>query len=241
MLASLNWLRCSISLLVALTLITLVGTTTAGEHDALAQVRINLDSEDYEQARTLLEAEVQRDDPSTLGEAAYLLGLIFDEGLGVEPGLDPTLRWYRVSAEQGYAPGQYAFGTLYRNGRGLETDMTTAIEWFERAAAQDDPTALTALGELFERGMGVPIDVNKAITYYRRGAQAGSGAAQNALGVLYLIGKGVEKDRARAYAWFDAANTRGDLQAAANLEWLEPRLTDTERQRAADLEGQLFR
>ena len=81
--------------------------------------------------------------------------------------------------------------------------------------------------------------MDKAIQYYRRGAQAGSGAAHNALGVLYLIGKTVEKDRARAYAWFEAANALGDPQAAANLEWLDPRLTDAERQRAEDLRGRL--
>ena len=43
-------------------------------------------------------------------------------------------KWYRKSAEQGYAESQYMLGTMYQYGWGVTKNNTEAIDWYKKAA-----------------------------------------------------------------------------------------------------------
>jgi TPR repeat protein len=45
-----------------------------------------------------------------------------------------ALKWFRKSADQGYASAQYALGCIYANGDGVTIDPVEAAKWFRKAA-----------------------------------------------------------------------------------------------------------
>ena len=47
-----------------------------------------------------------------------------------------AVKWYRLSADQGYAWAQYNLGWMYANGRGVPEDRVSAYMWFNLAASQ---------------------------------------------------------------------------------------------------------
>ena len=57
-----------------------------------------------------------------------------------------AVRWYRLSADQGYAAAQYNLGRLYAYGYGVGQDRVEARKWITRAADQDYPHAKQMLG-----------------------------------------------------------------------------------------------
>jgi TPR repeat protein len=56
-----------------------------------------------------------------------------------------AVKWYRKSAERGYAEAQYRLGFLYEYGRGVPRDIKEARNWYKKAASQGDISAKTAL------------------------------------------------------------------------------------------------
>ena len=46
-----------------------------------------------------------------------------------------AVRWYRKSADQGEAVGQYNLGRMYDGGKGVAQDYVQAHVWFELSAA----------------------------------------------------------------------------------------------------------
>ena len=57
-------------------------------------------------------------------------------------------RYYKLSAEQGWTPGERELGRCYQIGDGVEADVQEAKHWYMRAAAKGDEFAKTKLAEL---------------------------------------------------------------------------------------------
>ena len=62
------------------------------------------------------------------------LGNAYRDGNGVRQGNLEAIRWYRASADLGYAAGQYSLGIVYRSRN--PPDYTKALRWFKQAAEQ---------------------------------------------------------------------------------------------------------
>ena len=58
-----------------------------------------------------------------------------DRGEGVLQSYDESIKWTRLSAEQGNSQTQYNLGAMYETGRGDARDMVEAHKWFNLAAA----------------------------------------------------------------------------------------------------------
>ncbi len=58
------------------------------------------------------------------------------------------MRWWRQSAEQGYALAQCIIGFAYDGDPATDEDKTEAIKWWRKAAAQGDEDARMKLDEL---------------------------------------------------------------------------------------------
>ncbi|MDR2750569.1 MAG: sel1 repeat family protein [Clostridiales bacterium] len=52
-----------------------------------------------------------------------------------------AVKWYRKSAEQGNASGQYLLGTMYDDGTGVEQNYFEAVKWYRLAADQGNASA----------------------------------------------------------------------------------------------------
>ena len=74
-------------------------------------------------------------------EAQYNLGVLYDEGAGVEQDLVAAADWYRKAADQGFIDAQTNLGTMYYFGQGVARDYHEAAKWLRLAADQGDAEA----------------------------------------------------------------------------------------------------
>lgn len=74
-------------------------------------------------------------------EAQYNLGVMYDEGAGIDQDLAKAVSWYRKAADQGFVDAQTNLGTMYYYGQGIPRDHAEAARWFKRAASQGDSEA----------------------------------------------------------------------------------------------------
>ena len=74
-------------------------------------------------------------------EAQYNIGVMYDEGAGVDQDLVLAAGWYRRAGEQGFMDAQTNLGIMYYHGQGVDCDQQQAAKWFRMAADQGDPEA----------------------------------------------------------------------------------------------------
>lgn len=73
--------------------------------------------------------------------AQYKVGMMYEEGTGVERDLSKAALWYEKSAWQGYADAQYTLALMYAEGRGVAQNEERAMIWLAKAARQGDKKA----------------------------------------------------------------------------------------------------
>ncbi|MCM1047162.1 MAG: sel1 repeat family protein [Clostridiales bacterium] len=81
-------------------------------------------------------------------EAQYYLGLMYDDGKGVERNPTQAAQWYEKAAKQGIAAAQSNLGAMYETGDGVKTDLALAKKWYSLAAGQGYEDARRRLDEL---------------------------------------------------------------------------------------------
>jgi hypothetical protein len=166
---------------------------------------------DYAAAFTEWKESAEQGDP----RSQYELGLMYENGEGVQQNDLEALRWYRQSAEQGLMAAQNSLGVMYSEGRGAPKDDLEAVKWYYRAAKQGMHDALFNLALSYEKGRGVPQDYNVAAITYLEAAKRGYPPAQANVGLLYAKNvPGVPQDYSLAYKWISLAipNLTGETQ-----------------------------
>ena len=97
--------------------------------------------------------------------AQCLLGCYYEtprwEGEGREraltaPNWHQAIHWYRLSAEQNWAGGQYHLGMLYVRGTGVEVDEVRGLKLVRAAVDDGLDAAASGLAELYAGGIGTP-------------------------------------------------------------------------------------
>src|SRR5690349_1425446 len=71
-----------------------------------------------------------------LAIAQHNMGVLYDNGNGVEQDAAQAARLWRLAADQGYGPSQTNLGVAYALGRGVAQDEREALRLFRLAAAQ---------------------------------------------------------------------------------------------------------
>ncbi len=113
--------------------------------------------------------------------AAFNIGILYAQGLGVAKDPQEAFLWYKRAADADYAPAQFNLGAAYREGAGVDPDMAQAADWWEKAAAQDHPQATFNLATLYLHGNGVERDRDRAQALYQKAADLGDPRAQQIL------------------------------------------------------------
>ena len=138
---------------------------------------------------------------NTMGEATSPWS-----GYGVEEDDAVALKWYRRSAEQGFAPAQSALGLAYAQGHVAEQDFTQAATWCRLGAEQGDSDGQLCMAWLYAGGCGVEQNYTESVRWIRLAADQGVGLAQARLGDMYANGEGgVERDPIEAHRWYRRA------------------------------------
>lgn len=73
--------------------------------------------------------------------AQKYIGLMYDEGDGVQLDDVQAIYWYRLAADQGDAEAQYLLGTMFDFGEGVAEDNAQAVQWYRLAAEQENEFA----------------------------------------------------------------------------------------------------
>jgi hypothetical protein len=125
--------------LVLLTAVTAAGPAAA---QGAADVEVTRCERAYEFRNYVRAHDVCRS-PAEAGAASaqFILGVMFQEGLGVRQNGDEAVAWYTRAAEQGHAEAQFNLGTMYRYGRGVWQDFVEAFAWFDVAVDAQHPDA----------------------------------------------------------------------------------------------------
>ena len=128
--------------------------------------------------------------------AQYNLGLIYEYGKGVKKNYKEALKWYILSAKQGYPSAQYNVGFMYHSGKGTEQNYKEALKWYELSAKQGKAKAMNNLGHMYLEGNGVLQDYKKAEKYFKQAIKNKLSFSKCNLGVIYAEQGKISKAKA---------------------------------------------
>ena len=76
---------------------------------------------------------------------------MYYNGEGVPQDYKASVKWFRQSAEQGFAKAQYNLAYMYGNGYGIPQDYVFAHMWFNIAASNGNEDASGNRNKVAER------------------------------------------------------------------------------------------
>ncbi len=119
-----------------------------------------------------------------IGNAAYNLGVLYQQGLGQPQNMERALDWYRRAAQLGHPEAQYNLGIAYIEGVGTRYNPNMAAAFFQQAAFSGIVEAAYNLGLILENGLLGEVRPEDALKWYRIATENGSVDAQEALKIL---------------------------------------------------------
>lgn len=111
-------------------------------------------------------------------EAAYWMGRMYEDGLGVKKDVNKAIDYYTQSAEKGWQNAKLRLGEIYFHGTEVLQDFAKAHKWLERAAFDGISLAQRDLGTLYANGWGTQKDPVWAYVWYEFAARQGDYEAQ---------------------------------------------------------------
>lgn len=119
-----------------------------------------------------------------IANAAYNLGVLYHQGLGIGQDMDRALDWYRRAAQLGHPEAQYNLGIAYIEGVGTRYNPNMAAAFFQQAAFGGIVEAAYNLGLILENGLLGEVRNDDALKWYRGAAEKGSLEAEQAFKAL---------------------------------------------------------
>lgn len=95
------------------------------------------------------------------------LGILYENGIGVEQDCHKAVYWYEKAAQDGDDNARCNLADILRKGTGgVEKDYRRAFEIYKTV---EQPYGPFRVGYMYEHGMGVEKDMNMAIKWYKKG------------------------------------------------------------------------
>lgn len=176
----------------------------------------------YDNARKIWEALAQRGN----AEASFNLGVLYEDGLGVNQDLPQALVHYETAAIGGSFKAQYRLGLLYFTGKKVPLDKVKAKRWLTKAAAEGDQDSIEMLAILngtnsserdkeFLRAETAHASGNylEAANIWQHLANDNDHISRTRLAWLYEKGLGVERNLTHAAKLFRQSAMNGDADA----------------------------
>lgn len=136
-------------------------------------------------------------------EAMNGLGLIYSQGLGVEPNETLALDWFTKAGQNGYPKAYFNLGLLYKNGVGSTKDLPKALDYFQKAAQEGCKEAYYSWAMMHKKGSGTKQNETLAFEIFKEGADKGIGNCLYAQGYMHYKGLGTKQDYAAAIVLFE--------------------------------------
>lgn len=158
--------------------------------------------------------------------AAWLLGNLYDKGVGGVQQSDAKAYEYYLQATRGGQPeAAVRLGKIYLEGNeriGLGRNYEAALKAFEAAALAPRADAQYYLGIMHRRGWGTPANRTESMRWLFLSAKKRYAPAFSELGRIHIEGEGVEKDRVEGWSYLLLADRFGTederAEAAAHMK-----------------------
>jgi TPR repeat protein len=181
------------------------------------------EKDDYAKALAIFRKGAEQENSMSMAN----LGLLYENGWGVDQDAQVALSWYEKSAALGNNVGMKFAGDIYRRGRLGSKDKVKALEWYQKAADEGNADGMYGLGLIYEAEG--PASYSDAEHWYRAAAEKGSIYALENLGFMHEYGRGVPKDFEAARTFFQQALDAGLLSAIGDLAELYTKLDPPNR------------
>ena len=146
-------------------------------------------------------------------QAYTLMGLIYEDGLGVAQDFQKAAQYYKKGAALGDDNARVGYGLLLAQGKGVPQNYREAARYLELAAKNGLKSAQYNLALLYARGVDGVEDPARAVLWLVKAAGQGHVRAQYDLGTLYALGRGVARNPKKAAQWMGRAAEAGDPDA----------------------------
>jgi uncharacterized protein len=177
----------------------------------------------YEKARSIWLALAKKKS----GEAAFNLGILYEDAKGVAEDMTKALSWYEKAAEWGHRGAQYRLGLIYALGERVAKDLPKARRWMAMAAKGGDRDAHAWLKRLGAKGSGIVLENSfaaaeaaSAVGNYEKAfrllsalVKQGNAKAQSRLAFMYERGQGTPTNLPEAARLFRLASQQGEAEA----------------------------
>ena len=179
-------------------LLSLLVTFTASA-TALEDARAAAQKGDFVTAKSIYEKLSLENN----AKAQYNLAVMHASGDGGPANWDEALKYYKLSADNGYVDAQFKMALVSFKGEGTPIDYDASIRYYEMAAKQGHVRSQLNLGSIYANGEVVAKNDEKAYFWLHKAAVQNDADAQYSLGRMYLYGDGVKEDLIAAYTWLD--------------------------------------
>ncbi len=140
------------------------------------------------------------------GQALYLLGDIYEQGLGVSYDLKKAYEYYVQSSKANYAYADYKLGLFYQNGFCVPNNIDLASKYYIKAAESGINDAYYNLGCIYIDSK----DLKKAFDCFKAGAMKNDPPCMYKLGLMYHNGEGTKASDVKAKEWCTKASKAND-------------------------------
>lgn len=123
--------------------------------------------------------------------AQTLIGVIYQQGLGVAQDAGKAAGWYTIAAHNGDPLAAFELALMYQSGTGVPKDGARAAKLFEQSAAKGYAPAKYNLALLYIEGLNVKPDMIKAAKLMKEAAEADVPEAHYDYGNMLIQGAGV--------------------------------------------------
>ena len=146
-------------------------------------------------------------------KAQFSLGRCYLYGEHVKKSYENAFKWFKLSAEQGFAMSQQELGLLYYEGNGVKQSFAEAVKWYRKSAEQGYSYGEHCLGVCYERGEGVQQSYEDAVQWYMKAANHGLDVSKINLALLLEAGNGTPQNLETAYNIFSELAQKGNSRA----------------------------
>lgn len=196
----------------------IVRNSTMGNYKGYAEFKMG----HYGNAHKIWQALSQRGN----AEANFNLGILYEDGLGVNQDLAQALLYYDTAAIGGSFKAQYRLGLLYFVGKKVPLDNIKAKRWLTEAAVGGDSDSIEMLAILNGNNRSqrdkdflraetahASADYIQAAEIWQRLADADDIISRTRLAWLYEKGQGVKRDLNYAAELFRQSAMGGHAEA----------------------------
>ncbi|MDD9946208.1 MAG: tetratricopeptide repeat protein, partial [Myxococcales bacterium] len=144
------------------------------------------------------------------------LGLLYQQGRGLEADMPRARELYQTACEGGYGRACSQLGALYLRGLGVPPDRALAMAYTDEGCNRGDGLGCVNLALMYQRGDGVRPDAKRAAELFRTACHAGEPSGCRHLGEAYASGRGVVPHTKLAASYNIRACLKGDAPGCGN-------------------------